>query len=143
MADFRHRHDIQTCRDHHAVLRELVDGVPAAAPVEPEAAAGAIARLRLVLLRHLHLEDTWLYPALETLDQPGVAAAARRYREEMGGLSTAFVAFADRWTGGPIAAAPEDYLRAWLPVRALLHQRMDAEDDDLYELAEGALRAGA
>ncbi len=141
MSDLDRRHDIQTCRDHHAVLRGMVDGVPAAAPFEPDAAAGTLARLRLVLLRHLQLEDSWLYPALERLDSPELAATARRYREEMGGLRAAFVGFTDHWSAERIAAGPEAYLQAWPPVRDALLRRMNAEDDNLYELAESALRA--
>ncbi len=125
------------------MLRGLIDAVPAADPFEPGAAAEAVARLRIVLLRHLQFEDSWLYPALERHDRPEVAAAARRYREEMGGLSSAFVAFADGWSApARIAADPAGYLAAWAAIHAALLRRMDAEDDDLYELAESALRAG-
>jgi len=144
MSELVRRHHIQTCRDHHAVLRDLIRGVPAAAPVAASHAVDAIARLRLVLLRHLQLEDAWLYPALEQLDRPEVTAAVRRYREEMGGLSAAFVAFADSWSAADrVAREPAAYLAAWPPMCSALLRRIDAEDDDLYELAESALRAGS
>lgn len=136
MPDFDARRDVQTCRDHHAVLRELIEGFPSPAAADGERARAALRNLETVLLRHLAFEDTRLYPALEAAE-PVLADKARRYREEMGDLSARVVAFLERWcAGGAIEAEPHAFERAWDGVRTALERRMAAEDDDLYEVAE-------
>lgn len=128
--------DIQTCRGHHAVLRELIERFP-----EPVAANGARLRaalrdLETVLLRHLSFEDTRLYPVLESAAPP-VADRARRYRAEMGDLRGRFVAFLEHWRiEDAVETEPRAFAHAWLAVRTALERRMEAEDDDLYEIAE-------
>ncbi|MDP9105583.1 MAG: hemerythrin domain-containing protein [Candidatus Eremiobacteraeota bacterium] len=128
--------DIQTCRGHHAVLRDLLERCPAPGAKNGARVRAALHDLETVLLRHLAFEDTRLYPVLEAADT-GIADRARRYREEMGDLSGRFVAFMRRWGGErAIEAEPDAFAAAWNAVRTALERRMTAEDDDLYELAE-------
>jgi hemerythrin-like domain-containing protein len=128
--------DIQTCRGHHAVLREQLERFP-----EPVAANGAQIRtalrdLETVLVRHLAFEDARLYPAL-VVAEPVIAEKALRYRAEMGGLSGHVVTFLERWNAdGAVEAEPNEFAAAWDAVRTALHRRIEAEDDDLYEIAE-------
>ena len=97
----------------------------------------ALRNVETVLVRHLAFEDARLYPVLEAADA-AVAERARRYREEMGDLSGRLVAFMQRWSGErAIEAEPDVFAAAWNAVRTALERRMAAEDDDLYELAEG------
>jgi hypothetical protein len=128
--------DIQTCRGHHAVLREQIERFPALLAANAPQIRTALSELETVLVRHLAFEDTRLYPVLEAGDAP-IADRARRYREEMGGLSGQFVALLQRWTPEhAIEAEPEAFAAAWTAVRAALERRMAAEDEDLYDAAE-------
>ncbi len=128
--------DIQTCRGHHAVLRELIEGFPAPVAGNAGKIRAALRSLETVLLRHLAFEDARVYPVLEAADAP-IAERARGFREQMGDLTTRVVAFLERWRAeGAVEAEPRAFAHAWDAVRAALERRMAAEDDDLYELAE-------
>ncbi|HEY6234374.1 MAG TPA: hemerythrin domain-containing protein [Candidatus Elarobacter sp.] len=128
--------DIQTCRGHHAVLRELLEGFPKPAAANGPRIRAALRLLETVLVRHLAFEDSRLYPALESAEPP-IAERARRYRDEMGNLSGRVVAFLERWRADTaVETEPRAFAQAWDAVRTALEQRMAAEDDDLYEIAE-------
>ena len=132
--------DVQTCRGHHAVLREKLARFPAPLAENGPQIRVALRELETVLVRHLAFEDVRLYPALEAAGPP-LAERARRYRDEMGDLSERVVAFLARWnTARAVEAEPQAFAQAWDAVRTALERRMAAEDDDLYELAEQSLR---
>jgi hypothetical protein len=129
--------DIQTCRGHHAVLREQLERFPAPAAANGAQIRAALRDLGTVLGRHLAFEDMRLYPVLEAAAEPAIAERARRYREEMGDLSSRVIAFLERWGAErAVEAEPKAFAQAWDAVRAALERRMTAEDDDLYEIAE-------
>ncbi len=129
--------DIQTCRGHHAVLRELLETFPAPDAANAPRIRSALRNLETVLVRHLDFEDARLYPVLEAAAEPEVAERARRYREEMGDLSSHVVAFMERWRAEhTIEAEPNAFAAAWSTVRTALERRMAAEDGDLYDVAE-------
>ena len=130
--------DIQTCRGHHAVLREQLQRFPSPVAANGPRIRTALRDLETVLVRHLEFEDARLYPALEAAE-PAIAERARRYRDEMGGLSARVVAFLERWSvEAAVEAEPNAFAQAWDTVRTALERRMAAEDDDLYEMAERA-----
>jgi iron-sulfur cluster repair protein YtfE (RIC family) len=132
--------DIQTCRGHHAVLRDLIERIPAPGAANGAAVCSALRNLETVLTRHLAFEDARLYPVLE-MAEAAVAERAHRYREEMGDLNGRFVAFMQRWCDErAVDAEPDAFATAWRAVCAALERRMAAEDDDLYELAEDHAR---
>jgi hypothetical protein len=132
--------DIQTCRGHHAVLREKLARFPAPLAENGPHIRVALREIETVLVRHLTFEDARLYPVLEAASPP-VAERARRYREEMGDLNQRVVAFLARWTPErAVEAEPQAFAQAWDAVRTALERRMTAEDDDLYEMAEQGLR---
>ncbi len=134
------RQDLQTCRDHHGVLCALIERFPAQLPFSADETAALLANFKAVLLRHLELEDKWMYPHLQASADAKLAEKAKRFQAEMGDLRTRFGTFAERWGAAPeIERAPEDFLRDWSALRELLERRIAAEDDDLYESAERAL----
>jgi hypothetical protein len=129
--------DLQTCRGHHAVLRELLDTFPAPVAANAARLRTILRALETVLVRHLAFEDARLYPALEAAADPATAERARRYREEMGDLSGRVGAFFACWRAErAIEIEPNTFATAWHEVRTALERRMAAEDDDLYEVAE-------
>lgn len=140
MADMNRRIDLQTCRDHHEAIRILLDYFPQAEPFDPVRLHDMLQRFATVLLRHLKLEDAFLYPVLEESADRTVRETAARYREEMGGISGEFRALLARWSGADrIAASPAGFLEDWKPFRSRLEVRMAKEDDGLYAIAEDYL----
>ena len=130
---------IQTCREQHVILRDLVARVRAQLNADDRPGARAtLARMDTVLRRHLKLEDETLYPAL--MEIPELAAKARGYQHEMSGLAAAWTEFFERWPEPQIDAKAAVFQGEWNQVAKALERRMEAEDRDLYEDADRALR---
>ena len=53
---------------------------------------------------HLKLEDWGLYPRLIDSGDPEAAAAGAMFKEEMGGLAPAFLAYSNKWNAATITA---------------------------------------
>jgi len=103
-----------------------------AAPV-----AEGLQRLAVMLKAHLALEDATLYPKLLAHTDASVAATARRYQQEMGGLRTAFVNYVEGWpTASSIQAAPDGFLAQTQRIVAALLARIEMEDGELYPMLE-------
>jgi len=103
-----------------------------AAPV-----ATGLQRLAAMLKAHLALEDSTLYPKLMAHADPAVAATARRYQQEMGGLQTAFSNYIERWPTAPsIQQEPDLFLSQTQQVVAALLARVEREDSELYPMAD-------
>jgi GAF domain-containing protein len=129
------RIDVQTCRDHHVVLRYLADELTSqtrASNVVP-----LLRRLRTVLMAHLKLEDEWLYPRLARSANGIVRGKAERYQREMGGLRSQFDLLWTKWSqDGAVAADFEAWQRDWRGFCEAFETRIVTEDDDLYVAAE-------
>src|SRR5688572_15228410 len=92
-----------------------------AAPV-----ATGLQRLAALLKAHLALEDSTLYPKLMAHADPEIAATARRYQQEMGGLQTAFSDYIERWsTASSIQHEPELFVSQTQQVVAALLARVE------------------
>jgi hemerythrin-like domain-containing protein len=103
-----------------------------AAPV-----ATGLQRLAALLKAHLALEDSTLYPKLIAHADSEVAATARRYQQEMGGLQTAFSNYIERWpTAASIQQEPDLFLSQTQQVVAALLARVEREDSELYPMAD-------
>jgi hemerythrin-like domain-containing protein len=103
-----------------------------AAPV-----TAGLQRLAGMLKAHLALEDTTLYPRLISHSDPAVAAMAQRYKQEMGGLQTAFVNYVERWpTAASIQQEPDLFVSQTQQVVAALLTRIEREDGELYPMAD-------
>jgi hypothetical protein len=103
-----------------------------AAPV-----ATGLQRLAAMLKAHLALEDSTLYPKLLAHADPAVAATARRYQQEMGGLQTAFSNYIERWpTASSIQHEPDLFLSQTQQIVAALLARVEREDGELYPMAD-------
>jgi hypothetical protein len=103
-----------------------------AAPV-----ATGLQRLATMLKAHLALEDSTLYPKLIAHADPAVAATARRYQQEMGGLQTAFSNYIERWpTASSIQQQTDLFLSQTQQVVAALLARIEREDGELYPMAD-------
>ena len=124
--------DIQTCREHHVILRYLADEL-SRTNATPGAGLQLLSRLRTVLLAHLKLEDDWLYPQLRKSSNETVRRKAERYGRELGDLSRRFDKIWEAWNkAGAIEANPQIWQHDWNAFRQVLLARIGAEDNDLY-----------
>ena len=139
VATINERISVQTCRDHHVVLRYLADEV--GNEQRPSAVAPLLRRMRTVLLAHLKLEDDWLYPRLAQSANGIVRGKAERYRGEMGGLRAHFDDLWKRWSrSGAVEGDFTAWQQQWRQFRSVLESRIATEDDDLYVAAEADLK---
>lgn len=138
LSNINKRIDVQTCRDHHTVLRYLADEV-----TKEEHATAVVAvlrRFRTVLLAHLKLEDDWLYPLLARSPNGIVRGKADRYHSEMGGLRAQFENLWKRWSpDGAVDADFSGWQQQWRGFREAVESRIATEDDDLYVAVEAEM----
>ena len=131
---------MHACREHHEAIRILLELFPTKAPIDCTATSKLLERLKNVLLAHLKLEDTRLYPALESSGDCDVRQTAARYRLEMGGLRASFVSLLGTWPSETeIAADPALFMSEFTEFRKALEVRMAKEDHGLYAIAEDYL----
>ena len=82
------------------MLRHILSEFPASDPLPGPIMIVLLGRLRAILIRHLKLEDDYVYPALAQAPEEQLRNTARRFRVEMGGLMRAFEDFDERWPNG-------------------------------------------
>lgn len=109
--------------------------------------AGGLGRCRWqlarTLTRHLALEDAHVYARLDADPHPGVAAIARRYKNELRHLSDQFNDHMAEWSGDAIARDWAGYRSAVKILLAALKARVECEDNELYPLITPKERAAA
>lgn len=132
------RIDVQTCRDHHVVLRYLTEDLSKPGGT-PSGHASLLKRFRAVLLAHLKLEDDWLYPRLAASDNAIVRGKAERYREDMGGVRAQFDELWKKWSAEAIEKDFAGWQNEWRLFAQTLSTRIETEDRDLYVAAEADL----
>lgn len=123
----------------HAVLDELAAKLLSltATGTGPTPELSALRwQMSRVLIMHLAKEDQHLYPQLRTKGGTRAAAVATRFADEMGGLSAAYLDYANSWT-------PDRMMRDWRGFAAdtrnivlALRQRIMREERDLYPLID-------
>lgn len=86
---------------------------------------------------HLGMEDRSLYPELLRSADARLLEQARRFRADLGGLRITAQEFFHRWLGpDAIASDPRGFAAEARPFLHALRQRITAEDDELYPLAD-------
>jgi hypothetical protein len=131
-----------TYRGQHAEILRLASELQAT-PTEQQLAADASpARTllsRLLGKRSLHLarEERYLYPELQGAQGASMAALAKRFDTEMGGIATQVNAWGKRWaTPGMIKADPRQFIIESDGILDTLRKRMHREDVALYAAAD-------
>jgi hypothetical protein len=128
-------------RQHDAAI-DLVGQITEAskAPPSPEGAyriAVLLAKLTGMLRIHFVQEDKTLYPYMLGSTNAAAAQTARAFRDEMGGLGTAFDTFAKRWSSSHAIARDFDrFRRESVDVFDALGERIKRENEQLYPLAD-------
>lgn len=93
------------------------------------------------LLAHLKLEDWALYPRLIHSEQSDLASAGQAFKDEMGGLAPAFLAYSEKWNANSISADWNGYCTDTRAVLDALGNRLAREDRELLPLLERLDRA--
>src|SRR5688500_3335868 len=100
--------DLGKLRDEHRDIMKIVDRlrllIGASRPPPPLHLLALRHELSSTLIGHLKAEDWMLYPPLLDSHDPHIAATARAFIEEMGGLAIAYRAHCEQWNAVAIAA---------------------------------------
>lgn len=137
--------ELMKLREDHAALARLFRrlGEAIGQPNPPPQVELFELRQQLVstLLAHLKLEDWALYPRLIESGEADIAAAGQMFKDEMGGLAPAFLAYSNKWTAGSIGADWAGYCADTRAILAALTNRLTRENRELLPLLERLDRA--
>lgn len=132
--------ELQKLRQEHADLILMVGRIVeviAEADLPPLAELANLRReLSSTLVAHLIAEDSTLYPRLMSSADPEVAATARAFSDEMGGLAAAYNLYAERWDSTSIAGNWRRFCNETRDILGALSNRIVHENRELYPLLE-------
>jgi Hemerythrin HHE cation binding domain len=132
--------ELSKLREEHASLARLFTRLTAVIdrPVAPPQLELFELRRELVstLVAHLKLEDWALYPRLIESGDDEAAAAGRHFKEEMGGLAPAFLAYSNKWNAATITADWAGYCADTRGILDALTNRLTRENRELLPLLE-------
>ena len=132
-------------RQEHAELVKIVGDLQAMIDHDAPPPAVELFNIRRklsgVLIAHLKAEDWVLYPPLLACNDPEIAATAKQFVEEMGGLAQAYSVFNERWDALTIDSDWDGYRKAAGGIIDALTNRIIRENRDLYPLLERVQRA--
>ncbi len=92
--------------------------------------------LASALIAHLKAEDWALYPRLMESGDTELAATARSFSDEMGGLAAAFTLYTQRWDAMSIQQDWHGFSLESKDIMAALRERITRENRDLYPLID-------
>ena len=95
-------------------------------------------KLCATLIGHLKTEDWMVYPKLVSHSNPKIAAKARRFNDQMGGLASDFAQYSRRWSTLTIHSNWPAFCSDTGEIVAALTRRIELEEAELYPLALGA-----
>ncbi len=96
-----------------------------------------LAKLTGKLGAHLTMEDKVLYPRLYQQSNTTISSTAKRFFDEMGGLSSTFMNYSTKWSEyGAIEKGNETFIEETQAIFQALSKRIEKEDSELYKLAD-------
>jgi hypothetical protein len=93
------------------------------------------------LIAHLKLEDWALYPRLIDSGDAEMSGTGQAFKDEMGGLAPAFIAYCDKWNAPAIEADWAGYCSDTRTILDALLNRLTRENRELLPLVERLDRA--
>ena len=93
------------------------------------------------LIAHLKLEDWALYPRLIESGDAQMSETGTAFKDEMGGLAPAFIAYCDKWNAPAIVADWAGYCSDTRAILDALLNRLTRENRELLPLIERLDRA--
>jgi hypothetical protein len=132
-------------REDHATLarqfRRLAEVIERPSPPPQVELFELRHQLVSTLLAHLKLEDWALYPRLIDSGDPELSAVGQMFKDEMGGLAPAFLAYSNKWDAGSITADWPRYCADTRGILDALMNRLTRENRELLPLLERLDRA--
>lgn len=103
--------------------------------------AAEIARLIVAMSStiklHLAVEDSVLYPALNSSKDSALAAMGKRFQDEMKHIAAGYLAFSRKWnSAASVSNSPEEFRADANSVLKVLYERMQKENTDFYPVIE-------
>lgn len=133
-------HDLIKLHAEHAHLVDIVGRLSALIKQREPPVAGDLFKLRheltSTLIAHLKAEDWVLYPRLISSRNAHVAATARSFSDEMGGLADTYRGYTNKWTALSIVYDWPGYCHDTALVLEALVSRINRENRELYPLLE-------
>jgi hypothetical protein len=133
---------IERLLQDHARIREVAKALREIFLNPEPGDMGLLAEVRWemasTLMTHLAFEDRHFYSKLERDPRPHIQAAGRKFRDELTDIFQAYTAHAKEWPPHRICREWETYRMTSLHFIALLLDRADREEDELYSLVETA-----
>lgn len=120
--------------DNVAALRQLVrDGIIENAARISQLIIAMSSSIKL----HLAVEDTVLYPALQSGGDHAIAKMGQQYQDEMVEIAGSYLNFARNWNNSArVAGNPEGFRADANKVLRVLHARMQKENSVFYPAIE-------
>ena len=136
--------NIRTLKAQHRILLDQASGLAGLAtrvrfPDDALEADHVIGDMHALLVRHLQIEDQWLYPTLMKADAQAMREFATESSEEMGGILGAWLAYRREWSADTIHAHPERFAMATRGIVEALALRVEREEDHLYPAMDSLL----
>jgi hemerythrin HHE cation binding domain-containing protein len=97
--------------------------------------------LMSTLIGHLKLEDWALYSRLMDSGDDEISSKGAAFKDEMGGLAPAFLAYCERWTANSITSDWDSYCNETRSILDALTDRLTRENRELLPLLERLDRA--
>lgn len=86
---------------------------------------------------HLAVEDSHLYPALQSGNNRALALMGKRFQDEMTSIAEGYVAFSRKWNNAAsLLKDPEGFRADANQVLKVLYDRMQKENTDFYPAVE-------
>lgn len=137
----------QNLRQDHAQILSLA-GKLASLLESPDNRSATSTALRETLVKmnaqlglHLAIEDKDLYPTQMKSTHGEVAAVAKHFVDEMGGIGAAFKQYIKKPTGAAIKSNWEAFQRESGNILNVLRARIEEEERDLYPFWTGCFKA--
>jgi iron-sulfur cluster repair protein YtfE (RIC family) len=132
-----------TYRKQHAELIEIVRSIepmldPAKVATATAEARNLISKLLGKLSIHLAMEDQSLYPRLVQHADLSVREIAKKFATEMAGVKPSVESFGKKWTENELRANPAAFCNEARKLFALLGDRIQRENTQLYPLLDKA-----
>lgn len=136
--------NIRTLKAQHRILLDQASELAGLAtrvrvPEDALEADHVIGGMHALLVRHLQIEDQWLYPTLMKADEQAMREYATESFEEMGGILGAWLAYRREWSADTIHAHPERFAMATRGIVEALALRVEREEDHLYPAMDSLL----
>ena len=132
--------NIRKLRQEHADLVNIVGRLRAIVAVPESPPIVELYKLRCelasTLIAHLKGEDWALYPRLMACGDAQIAATAKVFSDEMGGLAAAFGVYTQRWNAMSIQANWHGFCLETQDIIEALTCRITRENRDLYPLID-------